>query len=145
MTVVDQTIDALNGMLRGELAATETYDQALEKIDEDGIRAVLRRIRVEHYQAVQALEEHIHYFGGEPVSNSGTWGSFARLVEGAATVLGVVPTLRALREGEEQGRHDYERALEGDTLPSECRSLVKSTLLPQTQAHIASLDRLLGM
>jgi uncharacterized protein (TIGR02284 family) len=144
MAVADQTIDILNSLLRGELAATETYDQALEKIEEDGIRAVLRRIRVEHYQAVQALEEHIHYFGGDPVQESGTWGTFATLVEGTAKVLGITPTLRALRAGEQQGLDDYERALEGDALPPECRGLVRTSLLPQTQAHIESLDRLLG-
>jgi uncharacterized protein (TIGR02284 family) len=144
MAVADMTIDTLNSLLRGELAATETYDQALEKIDEDGIRAVLRRIRVEHYQAVQALEEHIHYFGGEPMQESGTWGAFATLAEGTARVLGIAPTLRALHAGEQQGRDDYERALEGEALPPECRGLVRTSLLPQTQAHIESLARLLG-
>jgi len=144
MTVADQTIDILNSLLRGELAATETYDQALEKIDEEGIRTVLRRIRVEHFQAVQALEEHIHYFGGEPAHGSGGWGTLARLVEGAAKVLGVNPTLRSLREGEQQGCDDYARALEGDALPPECRGLVRNSLLPQTQTHLALLDQMLN-
>jgi uncharacterized protein (TIGR02284 family) len=145
MVAVDPSMDVLNGLLRGELAAQETYAHAVEKIDEEGIRAVLRRIRVEHAQAVQALEEHIRYFGGEPVRDSGPWGSFAHVVEGAARLLGVMPTLRALQEGERQGKEDYERVLEGDTLPPECRGLVRNSLLPQTQAHVESLERLLGL
>jgi len=145
MAVADQTIDILNSLLRGEWAAVETYDQALAKIDEDGIRAVLRRIRTEHHQALEALEQHIRYFGGEPVQSSGTWGAFARLVEGVAQVLGITPTLRALREGEQEGCHDYERALEGEALPPECRGLVRTSLLPQTQAHLVTLDRLMGL
>jgi uncharacterized protein (TIGR02284 family) len=143
MLSTDPTLDALNSLLRGELAATQTYEKALDKIDAEGVRAVLRRIRVEHRQAVQSLEEHIRYLGGEPTTTSGSWGTFADLVEGTARLFGVTPALRALREGEVQGAEDYERALEGEALSPDCRGLVRTALLPQTRAHVVSLDSLL--
>jgi len=144
MTAIDQTVDTLNGLLRGELSATETYDQALEKVDE-GTRAVLRRIRVEHYQAVRALQEQIRHLGGQPTTSSGPWGTFAQLVEGTATLLGTAPTLRALREGERQGLSDSQKALAGEHLAPEPKELVRNILIPQTQGHLDTLDHLLGL
>src|SRR2546430_5979518 len=44
-------VGTLNSLLRGELAATETYQQALAKVGNDPKAADLRRIHVEHRTA----------------------------------------------------------------------------------------------
>lgn len=144
MPSTDPAVDALNGLLRGEISATETYDQALERDDSDGIRATLRHIRVEHHHAVQALRDHIHYLGGEPANTSGSWGTLAKAVEGTATLLGPNTTLSALCQGEKQGVADYERAATDPHLPSECQTLIRTTLLPQTKTHVATLERMMS-
>src|SRR5262245_40067670 len=139
MPANDPAVSSLNGLLRGEISATETYDQALERDDSDGISATLRHIRVEHHQAVQALRDHIHCLGGEPATTSGSWGTIAKAVEGAATLLGPNTTLNALCQGEKQGVAEYERAATDPHLPSECQTLIRATLLPQTRTHVATL------
>lgn len=137
-------IDVLNSLLRGEIAATETYQQALAQADNEQGKHELRRLRDDHRSAANTLRQHIHYLGGQPDQGSGAWGTVAKSIEGAAKVFGHNAALKALKEGEEYGARLYERALAEDFLPFECRSLVSATLLPRTRTHIPVIDRLMS-
>jgi len=135
--------DTLNSLLRGELAATETYQQALARIDDEPGAADLRRIHLDHREAANTLRQHVRTYSGEPDHGSGTWGAFAKAVEGAAKLFGNTTAMRALRQGEQSGLSSYEDALDDESLPLECKNLIRTTLIPQTRAHIAMLDRLI--
>jgi uncharacterized protein (TIGR02284 family) len=142
-THTSTAVDTLNSLLRGEIAATETYQQALEKVgDEPGANA-LRQIHVDHREAANSLRQCVHKAGGKPDQDSGTWGTFAKAVEGTAKLFGNTAALKALKEGEEHGVNSYENALEDEDLPAECRTLVTGKLLPQTRQHIAALDAIM--
>jgi len=136
-------VDLLNSLLRGEIAATETYQQAMVKVGAHPYASDLERIRREHREAANTLRLHVHHFGGRPDQGSGGWGTFAKAVEGAAKLLGNNAAVGALKEGEEHGVHDYENALEEGGLPPECKTLISGTLLPQTREHINTLERLM--
>jgi uncharacterized protein (TIGR02284 family) len=136
------TTGALNALLRGELAATETYQQALAKFADQPVED-LRKVHVEHREAANQLRQYVHHFGGQPDQGSGGWGAFAKAVEGTAKVFGRTAALKALKEGEELGLGSYENALQNVELPAECKWLINSQLIPQTKAHIAMLDRLM--
>ncbi len=137
------TTDLLNSLLRGELAATETYQQALPKLEGTPGYEELRHIHKEHREAANTLRQHVHRVEGRPDQGSGAWGAFARAVERTAKVFGVDAALKALKEGEEHGIKEYAEALD-DGLPPECRNLIEAALLPQTRAHISTLDRLMA-
>ena len=139
-----ETISRLNSLLRGELAATETYQQAMAKVGNDPGADQLRQIHVEHREAANTLRQHVHQHGGKPDQDSGAWGTFAKAVEGTAKLFGNSAALKALKEGEERGMKDYNDALQDPNLPEECKSLIRTRLLPQTQAHIPVLDRLMS-
>jgi uncharacterized protein (TIGR02284 family) len=143
MSAVVGHTDALNSLLRGELSAVETYQQALEKVDSEPGAMDLRRIEAEHREAVNLLRQHILDRRGQPDSSSGAWGAWAKTVTGTAKVFGNAAALKALQEGEEHGIKSYENALKDDHLDAECRMLIESTLLPQTRAHVPILDRLI--
>jgi uncharacterized protein (TIGR02284 family) len=134
----------LNSLLRGEISATETYNQALEKFAGKPAEAELRRLRDEHSEAANSLRQHIHLHGGDPSTGSGAWGTWAKLVEGTAKVFGDTAALKALKEGEEHGVNSYQSALRGNDLTADCKGLISAQLLPRTQAHIPVLDRLMG-
>jgi uncharacterized protein (TIGR02284 family) len=136
--------DTLNRLLRGELAATETYQQALAKVGNESGAQELRQIHHEHRDAANTLRQHVHEHGGKPDQGSGAWGGFAKSVEGAAKLFGNASALKALKEGEEHGIKDYEAALGEKDLPEDCKSLIRSTLLPRCRGHIPVLDRLMG-
>ncbi len=142
---IAKATDELNSLLRGELAATETYRQVVENIGEDLGGAELRRIHREHCEAVATLRNQIRRCGGQPEEDSGAWGTFAQAVEGAAKVFGNTTALKALKEGEEQGITDYESALKTGELPTDCKTAIVSTLLPQTRGHVAVLDSLISV
>jgi hypothetical protein len=144
MTTTENTIDTLNSFLRGEISATETYQQALAKVGSDRGALELRQIHTEHREAANTWRQHIHKFGGKPDQGSGAWGTFAKAVEGTAKVFGNTAAFKALKEGEEHGISEYEDAVETGDLPEGCQILIRTKMLPQTRAHIATLDRLMA-
>ncbi len=143
MLATKDIIGTLNSLLRGEISATETYVQALEKFANDPAEPSLHRLRDDHRTAANTWRQHIHQFGGEPDQGSGAWGAFAKATEAIAKAFGKTAALKALKEGEEQGLSDYEQTLKKEDLPMECQQLIR-TLIPQTQEHIRMLDNLMA-
>jgi hypothetical protein len=137
-------LDSLDSLLRGEIAAAETYQQALEVVDDGDGASLLRMIQRDHGDAIRYLYDRISSEGKHPSVQSGIWGFFARAVEGTAATLGMAPALTALRQGEEQGLSDYESALRRGGLPTDCRRHFAGILIPQQHRHIAILTRLLA-
>lgn len=144
MQATSNAIDTLRSLHRGELSATETYQQALDKVGDDPGGAGLRQIHIDHREAANTLRQHIHDVGGQPDQDSGGWGTFAKAVEGTAKLFGNKAALKALKEGEERGLKDYEKALNED-LPDICREMIRTQYIPQQQNHIAAIDRIMEM
>jgi len=139
------SIETLNSLLRGEISAVETYQQALDKVRDESGKTDLSRIQAEHREAANLLRQQIQAFGGQPEQGSGAWGAFAKAVEGVAKAFGNRAALRALKEGEVHGRNVYENALENEELAMACKEVIRSRLLPQTREHIAALDAIMFM
>lgn len=141
-------VETLNKLLKDELSATETYHQALDKLRDDaglGSAKSLLPIHEAHQEAVASLQALIQRMGGTPNEDSGTWGTWAKIVQGGANMLGRSATLKALQGGEKSGAEDYEEALQDTELTSDARSLIETKLLPAQQSHIRTLDRLLDV
>ncbi|WP_333876181.1 DUF2383 domain-containing protein [Methylobacter sp.] len=139
-------IESIDKLLQDELSATQTYQQALDKLQEDaslGDAGYLQPIYEDHKEAVSTLQEQIRQLGGTPAEDSGAWGTWAEIVQGGANMLGKKTALKALQAGEKNGIEDYEKALQDSDLPSDIRSLIETKLLPAQQSHIRTLDRLL--
>jgi hypothetical protein len=139
-------IELLNKFLKDELSATETYQQALDKLKEDvdlGKSNSLTPIYFEHKAAVSSLQALINRLGGTPAEDSGVWGIWAQTVLGGAKLLGNKATLKALQEGERNGAYDYEKALLVTELSGDIRACLETKLLVSKQANIRTLDRLL--
>lgn len=135
----------LNSLLRGEMAAIETYRMALDKLEdsqEPGV-AELQAMRRDHRDAADALWHHMEQKGERPSDTSGAWGTFAKAVEGTAKLFGNAAALKALKEGEEHGLKEYEEALHDNGLTSEVQSLVRG-FIGRQRSHIQVLDRLIA-
>lgn len=142
--MVDARTDTLGALLRGELAAVETYQQAIDKLAGGPGTAELRQILMDHREAAIDLRQHIQLAGGAAEDSSGVWGAFAKAAEGLASLLGNATALAALRQGEERGALAYENALADEELSPAGRTLIRSQLLPRTQAHLSMLDWLIS-
>jgi Domain of unknown function (DUF2383) len=141
-----QNVKTIEKLLKDELSATETYQQALDKIRVTGGQFMtnsLTPILDAHKSAVSGLEAQITKLGGLPQKDTGVWGGWAKLVMEGASLLGKQSTIKVLLEGEKNGEGDYQEALKDTTLSSEVRTLIETKLLPAQQAHIRSLDRLM--
>jgi hypothetical protein len=134
----------LNKLLQGELAAVETYRQALAKMSHDPHALDLRRIEEEHMEAAFVLRQHIQQCGAQLPNESGVWGAWARAVEGTSILFGKAAALQALQKGEEHGIHRYEKALQDTSLAPACQTLICADLLPRARQHLSILNRLLS-
>ena len=129
----ESSIETLNSFLRGEMAAVETYKQALRRLRGTENEPELRGCLASHERRVEVLRQQIFELGGEPASSSGPWGAFARLVEGSAAALGSAAAIGALEEGEDHGLKQYlddvgkldrepRKRVERDVLPDQVRT-----------------------
>jgi uncharacterized protein (TIGR02284 family) len=145
MLSVEDRTEGLNRLIRGELAAIETYRHALDKMKDAPEATELHAIMVEHRTAAQVLRDHVKDRGGNPADGSGPWGAWAKFVEGTAQLFGNAAALKALKEGEEHGIKGYESFLNDPNADEECKELVRTQLLPQCRSHVPILDRLIDL
>jgi len=142
MSDTDHCINVCNKLLRGELSAVETYDKAIDKYGDEPALAELRRIRGEHADSVMRLQQNVRDMGGTPSTESGAWGTFAGTVQSAADFFGAGSAVEALKRGEEHGRKEYQEALDDEQVMPGCKAMMRDELLPRTNRHIATLERL---
>jgi uncharacterized protein (TIGR02284 family) len=127
-------VETLNSFLRGEISAVETYRQAIGHVSDDRIRGAIQDCLQDHEHRVEALRDRIEKLGGKPTDGSGIWGTFAKLVQKGANVLGEKTAIQALEEGEDHGLADYQRDM--DKTHGEARRFVRMELLPaQKRTH----------
>lgn len=131
-TEPDTVVSNLSSLLRGEISAVETYDQAIKHLQHLSINDLIAN-RDCHRKRVDLIANNIRQHGGIPDTTSGVWGSFARLVERGAALISDRTVVAALEEGEDRGLAQYRKP--GDLDPSSIQ-LIDLVLLPrQLETH----------
>jgi hypothetical protein len=134
---MSSAIECLNGLLRGEISAVETYNQARERITLPVVTPVLQDGQIAHQTRVQMLAEKIESLGGERSEGAGAWGAFANFLEGTAGLLGDKASVDMLEEGEDHGLQIYRDEIE-NCEDGAVRTFIKDELLPrQEETHEA--------
>jgi len=136
--------ESLNCLLRCQLAGVETYDRAMEKLEDQHILADLHRIREEHARAAALLVEKVLQFGGTPIEWAEPWSAFTAAASNGGTAIGPATVLSALRQGEEHIINEDEDSLKHEDVNAECKNLIRTELLPNGRNHVAELNRLMG-
>ena len=136
----------LNSCIRSELAAVETYRQALDKqrehyAQEPAFRQLDDVLR-DHQEAAARWRTVVQQLGGTPTTDSGAWGTWSKTVMGTAKLFGDNAALKALKEGEESGLKEYRAVVDDTNAPLEAKRLA-SELVSRREAHIDTLDRLM--
>lgn len=143
---MDFDTDELNSCLRGELAAVETYRQALEKsrteYGNDPKFQQLEKMMRDHEQAATQLQSLIRQKGGKPDTDSGAWGTWAKTVMGSAKLLGDRAALKALKEGEESGVKQYRDLIDDSDTPADVRDAAMK-LMKNDKEHCTRLDTMM--
>ncbi|HMA92151.1 MAG TPA: DUF2383 domain-containing protein [Polyangiaceae bacterium] len=134
-----KSILQLNLLLSAELAAVESYRQALEQLDSTLYYGTLLQCRHSHEERAERLREEIIARGGEPVLEAHVWRTLSRFSEFQSVLFGDTATISALIDGEKEGQNDYQHALA--ELDAHARELVESAILPDQQhTHHALWD-----
>jgi hypothetical protein len=136
-----ETVECASELLRGEISAIETYDQVIDKLKGSSKVSDLKIFRQDHFNAREIISQFVT--SEVDAAGSGAWGEWAKLVTGAAKILGDKPALKALKEGEEHGMKEYQAAIKKDGIDLELKRMIESKLLPQQYKHIQKLDQLL--
>jgi bacterioferritin (cytochrome b1) len=141
---VQHTIDSLNSYLRNELSAVDTYERAVENIEQLGLSELLDESRQSHLGRVELLRKRILQMGGQPSERSGPWELLSEPSEDGAKVDPKVH-ISALEEFE---YHDLKRYRdELAKLDDHTRLLVREQVLPaqeRTYRTIKSIRRTLA-
>ncbi len=140
-TSQQRCIDVLNGFLRAEMSAVETYEQAIAQLPEDelSLKKVLGNCRESHEQRVQWLEAEVDGLGGKPATHLSSTGALAKLVERGAAVFGKKAAMKALEEGEAFGLNSYEH--DSSDLTPALQQFVEDRLLPEQRHTHATLTQ----
>lgn len=141
-TANEKCIEACNALLRGELAAVETYKQAHEKFAGDPQADTLLNLLAIHGAHASIIREHVMTMGGEPSQDSGAWGLFAKAVEGTAKLFGGTAALQALIEGEKQGIRSYESALKDGHVEENIKTVYRQEMIPALRRNVETLEGL---
>jgi bacterioferritin (cytochrome b1) len=124
-------MDQLNSFLRDELAAIETYEEALHDRSAFSGKTELSQCQRSHELRAKLLSDKIVSLGGKPATTSGLQGTWKRLIEGTAVAIGPEMAIRALETGEDHVLSDYRKGIE--TLEPELRVFLERTCLPEEE------------
>ena len=130
----------LHRLLKGELAATDSYERALGDLKDHPSRDLLWSFLEDHRRAVSVLRRHTAESGEEPDKTGGAWGAFARAVERVAAWIDDPTTLKALKEGEVHGVDEYRAAVSENHLSAGLKRIIEEELLPLQSEHVEELD-----
>ncbi len=125
------TVEALNALLRGELAAVEAYEKALAPGRSHAVAHSddLQECLASHRARVQLLVAEILRRDGTPVATSGLRGRVVALLEGVAKAMTFKWATRVLQAGESRGIRFYDKAW--PALDSSARRWITEDLFPQ--------------
>lgn len=124
----ERSLIALQRLLHGEVAAVEAYELAIAKLDASA-PSELGTCLQSHQQRVELLTVHLYELGARPEDRSGVWGTFVRLLERGAALMGESAAIGFLEEGEDHGLAEYRKQIE--ELSPESRRFVEIELLPE--------------
>ena len=143
----EANLETMTSLLRGQIAAVESYDRAMDSFEDARLLTDLGTIREEHILAEALLREKVYQMGGSPVESPGPWCRCAAAIgETTAEHKTTNPctALAALRQGEEQVANEFENSLQIEKVDPECKHLIRTNLLPTTRKHVEELNRLMG-
>ena len=136
-------LDTLNLLLRGEISALETYASAMKKFTDEPTLTELSRIHGEHQETVSMLRDQVVELGGEPSPGSGWWGTFTTSLVGSSKLLGPQTVLSTLKQGEDHGTGEYQRAIADPKLSPDLKAKF-STQLARCHTHMSELETMIA-
>ncbi len=123
----EQVIADLNALLQIELAAVETYNQALHKYQDKNGVTILRHCQLSHTKRADKLQAAITNLKGAPIKDIGLGGKLTKLIMDGADKIGDKAIILALQADEGEWTANYEWRVV--SMHGDYRPMVKDELL----------------
>jgi hypothetical protein len=123
-----QSAEALimTGFYASALAAAESYDVAMNRIEEGDIFTLFGKLRSAHLDYADDFKKRIKKLGGDPEARTGAMEQSVRTVTRLQAAGSIRDVLIAMRQGEENGVAMCRETLEETSLSGKSRSLIES-------------------
>ncbi len=126
-------IEELNVFLSGEISSVETYELALEKMEDAEIRQAMLKCQMSHAERVAKLTAEVRNLNGEQAKSAGIWGGFEKMTQGSASTEQDALSLMELAEAERLVQYEAQQSIVSEFV----RAIVVDTLLPaQHETHL---------
>lgn len=130
---------------RGEIAAVESYEQVLQKIQGGAEAASLHDFCEDHRKAADFWKGQSLKQNHPPQDTSGAWGKAVHAIVGTSKILGETAALKALKEGEEHGLKEYQDMLASNVITIEQREAIVNEFVPGQKRHIERLTSIIKL
>lgn len=129
-------VDLLTSFCKEELAAVQTYEQALTLPPLQKHSDVLGRCYASHARRAHLLQQRIQMLGGRAPEGAGVWSSLVTVLETAAATISENLAILLLEEAEDRGIRRYRERL--DDLDLANREFMLEWIVPaQNMTHAA--------
>lgn len=138
----DDVREQLSQLIQLDIDAIHAYEQAIEKIDAQGVRRTLEEFKEDHERHVTQLSNEVRNLGGEPPDLSQDIKGV--LIEGFTALRSATGTegaLKAMLSNEKLTNRQYEKALQKG-LPSNIDALVRHNREDERR-HLEYIERAL--
>jgi hypothetical protein len=132
----------LANMLRGEQAASEVYEHALDLTLLPHQHDELQHIKQEHLEAAESLRPFVAADAALDTEPGG-WDVLSHAVNGVERLYGRMATIKSIQDGEQLAIHDLIASLRDHNLPENCKTIIKTRILPQAFDHVKRLGRII--
>jgi len=138
-----QTIQALNEVLKGEQMAIQSYSQFIREVKNPEIKETFKEIQNDHNRHMEKISQRILDLGGRPSYGTGLAGLMADAKHGIESMKERKDheIVREAFEGEDKGVTAVEKLRQGK-LDDESMKLIHS-LMDTEHQHIKTLEKLI--
>jgi bacterioferritin len=137
-----KNINELNAYLKGEYMAIDSYEQFIEKVQDNKLKAQFQNIQQDHKRHAIKVAQRIQNLGGRPTGGVGFTGKVAEAVS-SVKYMGKDDSflLHQAFNGENKGIQMAEEIVKGD-LDKHSAELVRD-LLNEDRGHLNTLENLI--
>jgi hypothetical protein len=118
----------------------ETYDVALQGRSAFSAKTELSICQRSHEKRADILRDKITSLGGQPATTSGLGGTWGKLVEGGAAVIGDDMAIRVLEQREHHVLRDYRRGVA--SADPDVRAFLEGKVMPEEEYTYRTLSDL---
>ncbi len=140
--LINKDIDEI---LKGEIAAVESYEFIYDKVKTTQEIDILRKIHSEHVEEVEYWRQELIRDALLPQEHSGDIGMLAKSLLSALHIIGLKGSLYVLKQGEDLGLRIYHSKITSPLLNPIQRRHIQEVSIPNQEKHLFKLRQMLSL